>query len=267
MKSKVVLSAVSGLKKWQRNTLLMAIAPLLIFAPALALAQADYPSKPIKIIVGFPPGQATDVIARLLAEELSATFGQAVLIDNKPGQGGSIGAAAAAKSPADGYTMLLSATAPLATNPNLYKDLPYEPVRDFAPITLLANLPFVLVARPDFPASNVRVHHDPGARFMPEAREQLLRGPKQHFSSEPIHRLSAITLVNLDQVNREELLPRQDNGLAASLYRLPPQACANGLAPNTGAGQYRVVVAGSLKHEGQVLQAPESLFLSSDEGH
>jgi tripartite-type tricarboxylate transporter receptor subunit TctC len=156
MKSKVVLSAVSGLKKWRRNTLLMGIAPLLIFAPALALAQADYPSKPIKIIVGFPPGQATDVIARLLAEKLSATFGQAVLIDNKPGQGGSIGAAAAAKSPADGYTMLLSATAPLATNPNLYKDLPYEPVRDFAPITLLANLPFVLVARPDFPASNVR---------------------------------------------------------------------------------------------------------------
>jgi tripartite-type tricarboxylate transporter receptor subunit TctC len=124
--------------------------------PVSALAQADYPNKPIKIIVGFPPGQATDVIARLLAEKLSAVLGQAVIVDNKPGQGGSIGAAAAAKAPADGYTMLLSATAPLATNPNLYKDLPYEPVRDFAPITLIANLPFVLVARPDLPVNSVR---------------------------------------------------------------------------------------------------------------
>jgi hypothetical protein len=111
----------------------------------------------------------------------------------------------------------------------------------------------------------LRAHHDPGARFMPEAREQLLRGPKQHFSSEPIHRLSAIALQNLEQVSCEELLPRQANGLAVSLYRLPPQASVKGLAPNTGAGQYRVVVAGSLKHEGQVLHAPESLFLSSDE--
>jgi tripartite-type tricarboxylate transporter receptor subunit TctC len=120
------------------------------------IAQTDYPNKPLKIIVGFPPGQATDVIARLLAEKLSAALGQPVIIDNKPGQGGSIGAAAAAKAPADGYTLLLSATAPLATNPNLYKDLPYEPVRDFAPITLIANLPFVLVARPDLPANSVR---------------------------------------------------------------------------------------------------------------
>jgi tripartite-type tricarboxylate transporter receptor subunit TctC len=142
---------LSGLKR----TLLLA-SMAVAMTPSLALAQADYPNKPIKIIVGFPPGQATDVIARLLAEKLSAVLGQAVIVDNKPGQGGSIGAAAAAKSPADGYTLLLSATAPLATNPNLYKDLPYEPVRDFAPITLIANLPFVLVARPDFAASNVR---------------------------------------------------------------------------------------------------------------
>ncbi len=121
-----------------------------------ALAQADYPNKPLKIVVGFPPGQATDVIARLLAEKLTPVLGQAVVVDNKPGQGGSIGAAAAAKSPADGYTLLLSATAPLATNPNLYKDLPYEPVRDFAPVTLVANLPFVLVARPGLPVNNIR---------------------------------------------------------------------------------------------------------------
>jgi len=124
--------------------------------PAVARAQGDYPNKPIKIIVGFPPGQATDVIARMVGERITASMGQPVVIDNKPGQGGSIGAAAAAKSPADGYTMLISATAPLATNPNLYKNLPYDPSRDFAPITLIANLPFVLVANPNLPANNVR---------------------------------------------------------------------------------------------------------------
>jgi len=124
--------------------------------PSPALAQADYPNKPIKIIVGFPPGQATDVIARMIGEKLSASLGQPVVIDNKPGQGGSIGAAAAAKAPPDGYTMLISATAPLATNPNLYKDLPYDPAKDFAPITLVGNLPFVLVANPRVPANNVR---------------------------------------------------------------------------------------------------------------
>lgn len=138
--------------------------PVFAWMAALALAffalntfaQSDYPNKPLKIVVGFPPGQATDVIARLLAEKLTPVLGQAIVVDNKPGQGGSIGAAAAAKSPADGYTLLLSATAPLATNPNLYKDLPYEPVRDFAPITLVANLPFVLVARPGLPVNNIR---------------------------------------------------------------------------------------------------------------
>lgn len=139
----------------------MTLARILLLAAACALpvpghAQSDYPNKPIRIIVGFPPGQATDVIARMIGEKLGASLGQPVLIDNKPGQGGSIGAAAAAKAPADGYTMLISATAPLATNPNLYKNLPYDPGRDFAPVTLVGNLPFVLVANPNVPVGNVR---------------------------------------------------------------------------------------------------------------
>lgn len=124
--------------------------------PGVAGAQADWPNKPLRIIVGFPPGQATDLVARLLAEKLTQALGQQVVVDNRPGQAGSIGAAAAAKSAPDGYTMLLSATAPLATNPNLYKDLPYQPLRDFAPITRVGELPFVFVSRPGLAANNVR---------------------------------------------------------------------------------------------------------------
>ena len=111
----------------------------------------------------------------------------------------------------------------------------------------------------------LRAHNDPGANFMPEAREQLLRGPKCHFSSEPIQRLDADALRRLDDVRCDELLPLEAGGLAVSLYRLPPGARSSGLAPSTGAGQYRVVVNGTLSHEEQILLAPESLFLSSDE--
>ncbi len=111
----------------------------------------------------------------------------------------------------------------------------------------------------------LRAHHDPGANFMPEARELLMRGPKSHFSSEPIQRLSLEALTKLEGVLCEELLPLEEGGLAVILYRLPPGAHASALAPSSGAGQYRVLVSGSLLHEGQTLQPPESIFLSSDE--
>jgi len=126
-----------------------------LFTPT-TYAQSDWPNKPLRIVVGFPPGQATDLVARLLAEKLSPALGQQVIVDNRPGQAGSIGAAAVAKAAPDGYTLLLSATAPLATNPNLYKDLPYQPLRDLAPITRIGDLPFVLVARPTLGVSTVR---------------------------------------------------------------------------------------------------------------
>jgi hypothetical protein len=110
-----------------------------------------------------------------------------------------------------------------------------------------------------------RAHNDPGAKFMPEAREQLIRGPKSHYSSEPIQRLSTTALQELEAVQCEALLPLDASGLAVMLYRLPPGAQAHGLAPKTGEGQYRLVISGSLRHEGQALQPLESLFLSSDE--
>jgi tripartite-type tricarboxylate transporter receptor subunit TctC len=124
-------------------------SPLLLLAPG-ARAQS-WPARPIRILVGFPPGQATDTIARLLAEKLSENPGWSMVVENRPGQGGSLGAAAAAQSAPDGHTLLLSATAPLATNPNLYANIGYDPVRDFAPITLVANLPFVLLVNPNLP--------------------------------------------------------------------------------------------------------------------
>lgn len=116
------------------------------FALAAAGASAQgFPNKPVQIVVPYPAGGATDALARNLALRLSQSWGQQVVVDNKPGGNTLIGAQLVAKAPADGYTLLLSAEATLVTNPFLYAKLPYNPVRDFAPITVLVDVPQVLV--------------------------------------------------------------------------------------------------------------------------
>jgi tripartite-type tricarboxylate transporter receptor subunit TctC len=134
------------MKIWNK-AIFAAIGLVTAAAAPVALAQGagDYPNKVVTMIVGFPPGTATDSVGRILAERLAARLGKPFVIDNKPGQGGSIGAAAAAKAAPDGYTLLLSATAPLAVNPHLYSKLPYDASRDFAPIGLHSWLPYALV--------------------------------------------------------------------------------------------------------------------------
>jgi tripartite-type tricarboxylate transporter receptor subunit TctC len=125
---------------------------LVCFVLSLATVQAqnlaNFPEKNVTIIIGFPPGTATDTVARILAERFASKFGKPFIIENRPGQGGSLGASAAAIAQPDGYTLLLSATAPIATNPHLYKKLPYDSRKSFAPIGLISWLPFVMVTNP-----------------------------------------------------------------------------------------------------------------------
>jgi len=115
-----------------------------------SLAQT-WPAKPIRILVPFPPGGGTDIIARETSQRVAKATGWTFVIDNKPGAGGNLGVDAAAKSPADGYTLVLGQTSNLAINPTLYTKLPYDPQRDLAPIVLLANAPLVLVTGPTVP--------------------------------------------------------------------------------------------------------------------
>jgi tripartite-type tricarboxylate transporter receptor subunit TctC len=112
-----------------------------------ANAQDAYPSKPIRLILPFPPGGGTDILGRLVAERLGARLGQPVVTDNRGGAGGNLGAEAAAHSAPDGYTLLLAAPS-LAISPSLYKKLPYDPVRDLAPISLVATVPNVMITHP-----------------------------------------------------------------------------------------------------------------------
>ena len=134
------------------------IALLLLLAlpalPSLAVAQA-WPSKPIKWIVPFAPGGTTDILARTVGDKLGAALGQPVIVENRPGAGGGVGADFVAKSPPDGYTLVGGTISTHAINASLYKSLPYDPVRDFVPITLIARLPNLLVINPNVPAKNV----------------------------------------------------------------------------------------------------------------
>ena len=122
-----------------------------------AFAQtASYPVKPIRLIIPYPPGGGTDIIARPLAQKLTENLGQQVIVDNRGGAGGNIGMEFVARSAPDGYTLVVGLTAQLAVNPSLYPKLPYDPLKDFAPITLLGDQPYLLVVHPSVPAKSVK---------------------------------------------------------------------------------------------------------------
>jgi tripartite-type tricarboxylate transporter receptor subunit TctC len=133
---------------------LASISTTLSLAPQAALAQT-YPSKPIRLIVPFPPGGATDIIGRTLAQKLSTQLGQTVIVDNKPGAGGTLGSAEAAKATPDGYTLLLATTSTHSIAPSLYKNIAYSADKDFAPISEVATATNVLIVTPNLPAKDV----------------------------------------------------------------------------------------------------------------
>ncbi len=130
-----------------RRTFALATGLIALFAPGLAMAQA-WPAKPIRIVVPFAAGGTTDILARALAPELQKALGQPVVVDNKPGAGGNLGAAEVAKSPADGYTFLMGTVGTHGINAALYPKLPYDPIKDFVPVSLVAGVPNVVVMNP-----------------------------------------------------------------------------------------------------------------------
>lgn len=139
------MPALDYFKKNRRLSLVLIAGAAHFFIATSSLAQSGWPNKPVRIVVPFAPGGTTDILARAVAPELSKAFGQQFVVDNRAGAGGNVGADIVAKSPADGYTLLMGTVGTHGINKALYAKLPYDPQKDFAPITLVAGVPNVMV--------------------------------------------------------------------------------------------------------------------------
>ena len=137
--------------RFARIAIIAAAAAACAVPASAALAQSTYPDKPVKIIVGFGPGSGTDILARLIAEEMRAALGQAFVVDNRPGAAAQIAATAVAKAPPDGYTLFLTSNSSHSVNPHIVKKLPYDPIADFTPIGGIAFFPFILAVNASLP--------------------------------------------------------------------------------------------------------------------
>jgi len=138
-----------------RQWLCISVLAFLTLSPAGA-QPTDYPQKPIKVVVTFPPGGSSDAIVRILSSRINDKLGQPLVVDNRPGAGGNIGLTAVAKAPPDGYTLGVGAAGGLTANASLYPQMPFDVARDFLPITLLASIPFVIVGHPSMPADTLQ---------------------------------------------------------------------------------------------------------------
>jgi tripartite-type tricarboxylate transporter receptor subunit TctC len=164
---------------------------LAVLALAASAAAQTYPSKPVKVVVTYPPGGTPDIYGRIMSAELSKLWGQSVVVENRTGAGGTIGTDSVAKSAPDGYTLLFAADATITIAPHLYSKLAYDPVRDLAPIVNVAAGPFVLLANPAFPPNNVKelialVQRQPGKVSYASSGA----GGQQHLAMEYIRTLA-----------------------------------------------------------------------------
>jgi tripartite-type tricarboxylate transporter receptor subunit TctC len=174
------------------------VAASAAFWLGLAAAQQNYPAKPIRFIVTFPPGGSSDLIARALVPILSDRLRQQVLVENRPGAGGNIGLDVVAKSAPDGYTMGLGAAGALSANVSLYSKMPYDPVKDFAPVSNVAFVPFLLIANPSLPANNLQelvalASAKPGQLMLGYGGN----GTAMHLSGELFKLMAKVQLVNV----------------------------------------------------------------------
>lgn len=172
------------------------IAAALAFAPVVA-AQG-YPSKQIRFVVTFPPGGTTDILAREIGARLQESWKQTVVVENRPGGGGNIGADIVAKAPPDGHTLLLGTNGTHAINPSLYSKMPYDAVKDFAPITLVASVPNIFISHPSFPPRTIRevvalAKKQPGKLVYASSGT----GTSQHLSVELLKSLAGIDMVHV----------------------------------------------------------------------
>lgn len=204
-----------------------------------AHAQA-YPSKPIRIVVPFTPGGSNDVLARVVGEKIQHEWKQPVVVENKPGAGGNIGAEAVAKAPADGYTFLIAANNILAINPSLYERVPFDPVKDFAPVTLLGNVPIVLVVNPSFPAKSVKELIALGKKDDGLTYASGGSGTPQHLSAELFKSMTGVKMTHVPYKGNAPAVTDLMGGQVQMLF-----SPINSVLPHIKSGKLRALAVAS----------------------
>ena len=228
-------------------------AALFALLAAIAHAQTQtYPGKPIRFVVPFAPGGGSDLVARTVGQKITEGLGQPVVVENRAGAAGTIGAEIAAKSPPDGYTLLLGSNGPLAINPSLYSKMPYDAARDFAPVSLATIMPFVLVTHPALPVKSVRE-----LIALARAKPNQLNygspgnGATTHLANEL---LKSMTGIQITHVPYKGVAPAATDLISGQVQMMSGDLST--LLPHVKSGRMRAIAVTSAKRSSLVPELP-----------
>lgn len=239
----------------QKRRVLLAsslLAPPLLAGFGQAAAQTKWPSRPVKVLVGMPPGSATDVMARLVAQILSDKLGQTFYVENKPGAGGLIATGQAAHADPDGYTLLMSSSGPLAVNPSLYAKLPYDSIEDFAPITVVSSISEFLVTNPNFPPNTVQELRDyVKKQASPVNYGSSGIGVTNHIVMEYFRHEAGLKMVNVPYKGGPAALSGVMGGQVPLMFETGPS-----VLPQVASGRLKVLAVSSLERSPAAPQVP-----------
>ena len=224
---------------------------LLLLAPLLACAQG-YPDRPLHLIVPFPPGGPTDIVGRLVAQKLSAGLGQPVVVENRAGAGGTVGSAAAAKSPPDGYTLLYGSTSTLAIAPSVYANLPYDPRIAFTPISLVSRGAIIAAVNAQVPAKSLKEFIDlarsrPGKLNYGSAGS----GTPPHLAAELFKSVAGVDLVHVPYKGGAPAISDLAGGQVQAIFEGLPS-----LAPHIKSGKVRALAITGAKRDAALPDVP-----------
>lgn len=211
--------------------------------------EASYPTKPLRIVVPLSAGGPTDTLARVIGQQLTEKLGQPVIIENRPGAGGNIGAEMVAKAAPDGYTLFMGTSGPLSINQSLYSKLPFDPAKDFAPVVLIASAPFVVAINPSLPAKSVKdlialAKSKPG-----QLNFGAVSGSAAHLATELFKSMAGVDMVHVPYKGAAPAT----NDLVAGLLQLS-FASTPGVMPNVKAGKLTALAVTSSK---RLIQLPD----------
>lgn len=223
---------------------------IIVCTITLSASAADYPNRPVRIIVPFGAGSATDVVARTIGQNLGEALGQAMVIDNRAGANGTIGAELAAKSPKDGYTLLMSTNTPSAAAPSLMKKINYDPVKDFSPIARIGTIAFVLVTNPSLPAKSMK-------ELIALAKQQpgkLTAGSGSAGSLVPVFMLQQMAGIELNHVPYKSIPPALADVMSGQINMVYADMVTG--SPQVKSGKVRALGVTSTKRDPLLPEVP-----------